>query len=319
MANPLPFKRVLDLVASDENLQQLEAVTKALGSDTRLEILRYLGTHTCTLLDIAEALNLPQSTATLHINILEKAGLIKTDLQPAKRGVQKVCARVFDRIVIQLPSDLDRAELVAQTAMPIGAYIDANITPTCGLLSESGYIGELDNPASFFEPDRVLAQLIWFRCGYVEYRFPNRVPSTGQLDSLELSFEVCSEAPLHHPNWPSDITLWVNGIEVGSWTSPADFGGERGLLTPEWWDSNNTQYGLLKTWRVAANGSFVDGVKISPVSLSDLQIGPGGTIEVRIGVKSDARNLGGINLFGSKFGNHAQAINLKQIYTSIEG
>src|SRR5688500_8937594 len=100
---PIPYARVLELLADDHNLHNLEAVTKALGSETRLEILRFLSAHTCTLLEIAEALDLPPSTATLHINVLEKAGLIETDLRPATRGLQKVCARIYDRIVIQLP------------------------------------------------------------------------------------------------------------------------------------------------------------------------------------------------------------------------
>src|ERR1044071_6987905 len=91
----IPNARVLELLADDHNLQKLEAVTKALGSETRLEILRFLSAHTCTLLEIAEALNLPASTANLHINVLEKAGLIETDLQPATRGLQKVCARAY--------------------------------------------------------------------------------------------------------------------------------------------------------------------------------------------------------------------------------
>jgi hypothetical protein len=37
----LPNARVLELLADDHNLQNLEAVTKALGSKTRLEILRF--------------------------------------------------------------------------------------------------------------------------------------------------------------------------------------------------------------------------------------------------------------------------------------
>src|ERR671925_1479835 len=101
----LPNARVLELLADDHNLQNLEEVTKALGSETRLEILRFLSAHTCSVLEIAEALNLPPSTATLHINVLEKAGLIETNLRPASRGLQKVCARVFDRVVIQLPAE----------------------------------------------------------------------------------------------------------------------------------------------------------------------------------------------------------------------
>jgi predicted transcriptional regulator len=308
----LPNARVLELLADDHNLQKLEAVTKALGSETRLEILRFLSAHTCSLLEIAEALNLPPSTATLHINVLEKAGLIKTDLRPATRGLQKVCARVFDRVVIQLPAEYEQEDTTVEVSMPIGAYTDTNIAPTCGLAGELGIIGHLDDPSTFYEPDRIYAQLLWFRRGYVEYRFPNRLPPNVMLDDIEVSFEVCSEAPLHHADWPSDITVWIGNVEIGTWTSPADFGGERGALTPAWWDSQNSQYGLLKVWKVANTGSFVDGRQVSNVTLNSLMLKPSEPIPVRIGIKDSASNIGGINLFGSKFGNYPQDIILRQ-------
>jgi predicted transcriptional regulator len=308
----LPNARVLELLADDHNLQKLEAVTKALGSETRLEILRFLSAHTCSLLEIAEALNLPPSTATLHINVLEKAGLIETDLRPATRGLQKVCARVFDRVVIQLPAEYEPEHTTVEVSMPIGAYTDVSIIPTCGLAGELGIIGHLDDPSTFYEPDRIYAQLLWFRRGYVEYRFPNRLPPNVALDDIEVSFEVCSEAPLHHADWPSDITVWIGNVEVGTWTSPADFGGERGALTPAWWESQNSQYGLLKVWRVTGSGSFVDGVQVSQVSLHDLLLKAGEPIPVRIGIKDAASNVGGLNLFGSKFGNYPQDIVLRQ-------
>jgi predicted transcriptional regulator len=308
----LPNARVLELLADDHNLQKLEAVTKALGSETRLEILRFLSAHTCTLLEIAEALNLPPSTATLHINVLEKAGLIETDLRPATRGLQKVCARVFDRVVIQLPAEHEIEDTTVEVSMPIGAYTDVKLIPTCGLAGELGIIGHFDDLSTFYEPDRIYAQLLWFRRGYVEYRFPNRLPPNVVLDDIEVSFEVCSEAPLHHADWPSDITVWIGNVEIGTWTSPADFGGERGALTPVWWDSQNSQYGLLKVWRVTNGGSYVDGIQVSKVTLSNVTLKPGEPIPVRIGIKENASNVGGLNLFGSKFGNYPQDIILRQ-------
>ncbi|HSK88777.1 MAG TPA: helix-turn-helix domain-containing protein [Anaerolineales bacterium] len=310
----LPYARVLELLADDHNLQELEAVTKALGSETRLEILRFLSLHTCSLLEIAEALNLPPSTATLHINVLEKAGLIETNLSPATRGLQKVCARVYDRIVIQLPADTARDETAVEISMPLGAYVNSQVTPTCGLAGEMGIIGHLDDPTAFYEPERIHAQLLWFRRGYIEYRFPNRLPSNVLLDDIEISFEVCSEAPLYHADWPSDITLWIGDVEIGTWTSPADFGGERGALTPAWWGTQNSQYGLLKVWKVTNNGSFVDGVQVSEITLNNLSVKPGDPIAVRIGIKDNAVNVGGLNLFGSKFGNYPQDIVLRQHY-----
>jgi predicted transcriptional regulator len=305
---------VLELLADDHNLQKLEAVTKALGSETRLEILQFLSAHTCSVLEIAEALNLPASTATLHINVLEKAGLITTDLRPATRGLQKVCARSYDRIVIQLPADPEREENRVEVSMPIGAFSDVQVIPTCGLLGELAIIGHLDDSSAFYEPERIYAQLLWFRRGYVEYRFPNRLPPNVALGDIEVSFEVCSEAPLHHPDWPSDITVWIANVEIGTWTSPADFGGERGALTPMWWDTQNSQYGLLKVWKVTNDGSFVDGVQVSKVSLDNLTMKSGDPIPVRIGIKDSAANVGGMNLFGSKFGNYPQDIVLRQHY-----
>jgi predicted transcriptional regulator len=57
----------------------------------------------------------------------------------------------------------------------------------------------------------------------------------------------------------------------------------------------------------------VDGVQISTVNLTQLNIGDQ-TITARIGVKENAKNLGGICLFGSRFGNHPQDIILKLTY-----
>jgi predicted transcriptional regulator len=283
-----------------------------LASDTRLQILHFLGAHTCTVLEIAEALHLPQSTATMHINVLEKAGLIKSNIKPASRGLQKICSRVYDRIVIQLPTQFEPEESSIEVSMPIGAYVAAEICPTCGLAGEIGIIGQLDDPNTFFDPERIYAQLLWFHHGYVEYRFPHRLPGDAHLTSLGVSLELCSEAPLHHPAWHSDITLSINSIEVGTWTSPADFGGLRGMITPDWWDDNNTQYGLLKVWKVTDSGSYIDGVRLSNTSLRDLNLKVGESFVVRISVKDDAVNVGGINIFGAKFGNYPQNIVVRQ-------
>jgi predicted transcriptional regulator len=283
-----------------------EQKIKGLASEQRLRILQFLGDQICSINEIAAALKMPNSTVTLHINALEESGLIKTELTPANRGLQKVCSRLYDRVIIELPRPIEKQERLVEMSMPIGNYVDCQAATTCGLASETGIIGLLDDPKSFYEPDHVHAQLIWFRHGYVEYRFPNRLPPKVILDNLQLSMEICSEAPLHHDDWPSDITVWVNGCEIGYWTSPADFGGQRGSLTPEWWESWNTQYGLLKVWQVTQEQSYVDGLKISDVTLSNLNIEQRQYITIRIGVKEDAQHVGGLNLFGAKFGNYPQ-------------
>ena len=81
--------------------------------------------------------------------------------------------------------------------------------------------------------------------------------------------ELSSEVPGTSADWPSDITLSVNGTEIGSWMSPGDFGDKRGVYTPDWWKLKGSQYGKLKSWRVTLDGTYVDGMKISPISLID--------------------------------------------------
>ncbi len=296
------------VIAIDEPSANVEQLLKGLASGPRIEILRYLGGHSGSVNEIAEALGMPASTAALHINQLERAGLIRTELKPASRGLQKICVRLFDQVVITLPAGELPHENSLDISMPIGAYVDCDVAPTCGLAGEHGIIGNLDDPGTFYYPERLQAHLLWFKVGYVEYRFPKRFPANAVLDSLQISMEVCSEAPLHNDDWPSDITLWINGVEIGTWTSPGDFGGERGALTPDWWEEWNSQFGLLKVWKVTQTASFVDGLQISAVGLPDLDLDSHPWITMRIGIKEDAANIGGMNIFGSRFGNYPQDI-----------
>jgi predicted transcriptional regulator len=153
-----------------------------------------------------------------------------------------------------------------------------------------------------------LAQLLWLRSGYVEYKFPNRIPYGKTCTELEISAEVCSKAPYSKDDWPSDITLWVNDVEIATWTSPADFGGKRGFLTPTWWETHNTQFGLLKRWRIKNKGCFIDGSQVSDQTLQALNLEARPYISVRFGVKEDAKNKGDTNLFGKKFGNSSKTL-----------
>lgn len=295
-----------------EASEEVENILKSLASDKRVAILRYLAERSGSVNEIAEALDLPTSTATMHINLLEKAGIIRTELKPASRGLQKICFRMYDQIVVALPAGERNTDNVVDVSMPIGAYVDCQVVPTCGLVGATGIIGQMDDPDSFYDPNRLNAQLLWFKHGYVEYRFPNRLPANAILETLQLSMEICSEAPLHNDDWPSDITIWINDVEIGTWTSPGDFGGERGNLTPDWWEEWNSQYGLLKVWKITPEGSYVDGLRVSELTVAQLQIKSGGFISVRIGIKSDAVRIGGLNIFGRGFGNYPQDIILRQ-------
>ncbi|MGO7580511.1 transcriptional regulator, partial [Rhizobium ruizarguesonis] len=83
----------------------------------------------------------------------------------------------------------------------------------CGLCSTESVIGPLDFPDYFLDPQRMQAGLFWFGRGYVEYKFPNNAKLLNKdIRSIEFSLELSSEVPGTNPDWPSDITLWVNGM-----------------------------------------------------------------------------------------------------------
>lgn len=313
--DPRSVRKSLHVDATTGDAAVLD-VFRALASETRVDILRYLGDRVVAVNQIAQDLSLKSSTATMHITILERAGLLHTELRPASRGLQKVCARTYDELVFDLPRGPHHTRDAVDVEMPIGGFSDFSVLPTCGLVTATGLIGFLDDPAAFYEPDRLNAQLLWFRSGYVEYRFPNRIPPGARADSLQLTAEVCSEAPLHDLDWPSDIGVWINGVPLGEWTCPSDFGGQRGRLTPSWWEEKDSQFGVLKRWLVTSTGTTIDGVSLSTVDLETLGLIPGQPIVVRIGVRADADNVGGLNLFGRGFGNYPQDLGLRIEYRS---
>lgn len=295
-------------------LHEALETSKVLGNKHRMEILQQLNYGQKSVSKISELLNIPFSTAASHIRILEEAGLISTITVPG-RGNQKLSAKRYDRIVIDLEKKEEIIEDMLTFELEVGEYAHCEIEPTCGLLSENGIINILDDPRSFYEPERKDAQLLWFQSGFVDYHFPNRIPYGTKVEELSFTVEICSEAPYSNEEWPSDITCWINDKELGHWTSPSDFGGERGFLTPTWWETHNTQYGSLKYWTINKEGSFVDGVKISSVTIDDINLQEKPFISLKLGVKKDSENVGGMNLFGSKFGNYEQGIIMKITYT----
>ena len=289
-------------------------VLRALASEVRVSILKVLHIEgAMNVNDIPAKLSQPQSTVSSNMQILVEAGLVRTETQKARKGNQKICHSLFDEVLVMFKEDIKPLKSNAiEVAMPLGLYTSCEVSAPCGLCSSEGIIGLLDVPDTFLDPDRMKAGLIWFTRGYVEYQFPNNAKLAGNdILSLEFSLELSSEVPGTSADWPSDITLAINGIDIGTWTSPGDFGDKRGVYTPDWWKLKGSQYGKLKSWRVNGDGTYVDGVKISPVSLKDLDLGTHRSLRLRIGVREDAKHPGGINIFGRGFGNYDQDIVLR--------
>lgn len=291
--------------------EQDRDVVRGITSPVRLEILRTLRQRgPLNINGIAEALGLPQSTVATNIQVLEDVALVHTEAIKASKGQQKVCSVRFDEIVIRLDGSPVRKEKdVIEVGMPIGLYTGYDVSAPCGLCSTESIIGPLDVPDMFLDPGRMNAALIWFGRGFVEYKFPNNAKVLqADVAALEFSLELSSEVPGTNANWPSDISLWVNGTKLGTWGSPGDYGDKRGRFTPSWWKLGGSQYGELTTWRVTERGTFVNGKRISTTALADLKLHEHHSIRLRVGIEEGARHPGGVNIFGRGFGNHDQDI-----------
>lgn len=307
--------RTLVLGSEYSDLDETIKAAKALASAPRTRILEYLHPKVASLSEIARDLDMPVATAALHLSSLEGAGLLSSQTAPGKRGQQRIYTRIRDTVVFHLPAPAPRSRddhFISH--MPVGAFIHHEIIPPCGLAGAEALIGMYDNLVCFYEPERFGAQLVWFSHGWLEYRFPNHAGRRRHPKSLRISMEVCSEAAPSAEDWPSDVFLDINGVRIGVWTSPADFGDIRGSLTPGWWSDWNSQYGQLKVWQVDDQGAFIDGRQISTVRIQDLDLPAQACIVLRIGVDDEAENRGGLNIFGRAFGNHAQDIIMQVDY-----
>lgn len=300
-----------------DDTQQVQAIAKALSSEQRLNILKLLDNEVMNISEIAARLQMPMSTAALHIKLLEEAGLVITQPLPGIRGSQKLSGIKVGTLIVDIkPSYQTQSRTrTAYYSVPIGNYFDFQVTAPCGIVSENRFLSAADETTAFYLPEHSQAQLIWFTQGYLEYRLSReQLQDASLVESVEISFEACSEAQGYNNDWPSDITLWINRMEVGTFTSAGDFGGIRGTQNPAWWSDTMTQYGVLHRLLIDRKGCYIDGVRTSERTLDSLGMDAGDCFLFRIGVKADAEYVGGINLFGEHFGNSSQHINVKVNY-----
>lgn len=296
-------------VEREEDYKKFEKLGRALSAEIRIKILAVLKYESMNIVELARKLNIPVSSAAFHARVLEEAGLIVTEMLPGIHGSQKVCSSRAENVVLSISAPSREEESHSfRMDMPIGNYYDFNIYPTCGMVNDETYIETCDDVRSFYSPNRGTAQLIWFRKGYVEYRFPNHF-RRNSLKYVSFSLELCSEISGYRNVWPSDITFSINDQEILTYTSPGDFGGRHGKLTPVWWTDINTQYGLLKTISVDEKGAYLDGVlKSEEITIKSLKLEERPFVSFRVEVKEDAKHMGGINIFGKTYGDYPQDI-----------
>lgn len=304
---------MIHITSLDDGLETF----KALGSDTRIQILNILlENEQMSMNQLATELNISNGALTGHIKKLEECGLINISNESAGHGNQKMCSVTQDRIIVDIKKPIDYKN-VFETEIKVGQFSRHQVWPTCGIATKESVIGELDDIRYFNHPDRFTANILWFTKGYVEYTIPNLIPSNQRITQLSISAELSSEAPGIDNNWPSDISFYINDTKIGMWTSPGDFGDVHGMFTPQWWPQNWNQYGLLKLLVINDYGTYIDGLKISDVSTLSLHLDYNSDIRLRLAVENDSEHVGGITLYGKSFGNYDQDIRVAINYAPL--
>ena len=75
---------------------------------------------------------------------------------------------------------------------------------------------------------------------------------------------------------------------------------------PAWCPPPLNQYGLLKLLRINENGTYIDGCRISNVTITDTTLDQKSDIKIRLGVVANDENIGGLTLYRKNFGNYPQ-------------
>ncbi|MCM1567998.1 MAG: winged helix-turn-helix transcriptional regulator [Roseburia sp.] len=304
---------MLHIKSLDEGLE----IFKALGSEIRIEIIKILlESNGMNLNELASQLKISNGALTSHIKKLEDCGLISISSESLGHGNQKKCSVYLDKILIDIESQ-EKYKNTYLTSLRVGHFSDYKVYPTCGMASSTALIGEVDDTRYFAHPDKYNADILWFTKGYIEYVIPNFIPSGQKIDQISVSLEIGSEAPGTNDIWPSDISFKLNDKKIAVWTSPGDFGNVKGIFTPDWWQPNWNQYGLLKILMINHKGTFIDGLQVSEVSLKDFHFDYRSTIKLKLEVEEDSQYVGGLTLYGKNFGNYNQDIDVRINYSPI--
>ncbi|WP_138752073.1 ArsR/SmtB family transcription factor [Paenibacillus sinopodophylli] len=288
-------------------------VYEALASEVRLQIIDLLNKKEMHIKELAAELYLSSAIVSTHVSKLQKAGLVSYRMRRINGGTYKYCSLCTEFLQIKLSRFVSAARKFSEITLPVGHYTNIEAAPTCGLASTEKMIGHYDNPAYFLDPERVNAGILWFTRGFVEYKVPNYLFKDQLVKEIEISMEIGSEAPYINDNWPSDIQFMINGTYLGTWTSPGDFGKMRGRFSPDWWQNDVNQYGLMKVLRINEHGCFVDGLQISELSIQQLPW-EGSHWTFTISADDTSQGRGGLTLYGKGFGNYDQDIVIRSYY-----
>ena len=128
---------MIHITSLDDGLETF----KALGSDTRIQILNILlENEQMSMNQLATELNISNGALTGHIKKLEECGLINISNESAGHGNQKMCSVTQDRIIVDIKKPIDYKN-VFETEIKVGQFSRHQVWPTCGIATGCGIAG----------------------------------------------------------------------------------------------------------------------------------------------------------------------------------
>ena len=300
----------------------LASLCYALSHELRLKILNQLQIKPHTVPELAAVNDTSVNSIVYHTEILQNAGLIEINLIPSQKGTVRMCYRVLQEMHLQLFRPYANEKAPSEEikyAVKVGDFVDCDPDANYSFVTENNFYTCTWN--TIYRPERHDAGIIWGDKGYLTYAFPNDFAKYRKCTEISLMLELCSETVGHNNNWKSDITFWLNDVELCTYLSPGDFGDRDGLLCPPFWSKwgdNVTMYGLLKNIKVNNQGVFLDGELVNQnVKLNNLNLDKSNKVLLKIGNKPNAQHVGGFNLFSKNFGDYPIDIELTAVVEKV--
>lgn len=303
-------------ILEPNNEEKLASVCKALSHPLRIRMLYQLLKSPRSVNELSKLNGLTNSTVLFHLQILEKAALAVCKTKPNKKGKTLIFYINFNEIKINTSENANMPMKVETQSIGVGNYTYCKPLQYIRFATDERFI-VFDN-IDAYNPVRFDAKLICIDNGEVCYAFSNTFAQRGTVDKLEFSLELSSESPYFCNDWKSEIIFSVCGIDVATYLSPGDFGGERGKLTPIWWDDRYSQYGLLVTLEIKTDGVYINNKKINDrITLASLPLTDSDKLTFSVRTDKTRKYAGGFNIFGKSFGNFPQDILFKAYYTPV--
>lgn len=300
-----PIKEELSFLNNEQHAE-INKIGKAISHPIRTRILAQLYDYPKTVTELAKLNKISVKNILFHLDVLLDSGLITKKFLPNKKeGV----GLYHDYLMGVSLSYFEQPKKEIKTytqEIEVGMYSEARFDGTLRMATQKEIIRLDQNDP--YNPIRKNASLLWTSGGMVTYSFGKYFYKKGKIESINFSFEICSEINGFRNDFKSDITLSVNGIKLGVFTSDGDFADIPGKLNPPFWNRNYSQYGYLLVINITNEGTFINHKLVSHIKIKDLQIEEHNDLKLTIENEIGSKHYGGFNLFGKGFGNYDQDI-----------